>query len=130
MNIEKALKETTDLTPKEFIEKAVEGGYNMHPNNAKITNLKIGEVKKDNAFGNTTLIEVSFTNESGISLRHWQRLSNILLDPLSWEAVGKAMGWEEDLLYTIIRKGSEISKISWKQKMHQFIDNLIKQNND
>lgn len=47
-------------------------------------------------------------------------LSNILLDPQFWSALGKARGWEEGLDRDIFRLPIE----AWKLKWHRFIDHL------
>jgi hypothetical protein len=99
MNIEEALKQITGLTPKEYIEKAIEGGFKPEKLNH--------EFEWD---------DTGTTDNYQIDLKH------TLIDPSSWKAVGKAMGWQSDIDVRLFTE--------WKDKMHQFIDNLIEQDDE
>lgn len=44
----------------------------------------------------------------------------LLLDPLFWQALGKAEGWNKDKTF----EGDGITLISWKREWHKFIDHL------
>jgi len=70
MNIEKALKESTDLTPKEFIEKAIEGGWNrqcqdaefsirMYNNNNNCNIIEKGELDENTFFNRGVYLKYS-----------------------------------------------------------------------
>lgn len=43
-------------------------------------------------------------------------LSQVWLDPLFWQALGKSLGWDEDI--------SEGNNPEWQAYWHQFIDHL------
>lgn len=55
--------------------------------------------------------------------------SIIILDPLFWQALGKAEGWDEFAGFSIYylstwKKKTEVSMKRWKWEMHKFIDHL------
>lgn len=89
---------------KNAIEKAIEGGYE-------------GLTQKDLDTKNY----------------QWDFPANVFLDPLFWQALGKALGWEEDYEYTSygysIKPGDsatlEIRGPGWIHNMHRFLDALI-----
>lgn len=70
------------MTPKQFIEKAIEGGW-------KARGVEIG-------------------GEDGWksleSMMNFVQIEEILLDPLAWSAVGKVEGWSDDGLITGINR--------------------------
>lgn len=47
-------------------------------------------------------------------------LCQILLDPLFWQSLGKAMGWEDVELW----KQNKASLFDWNYQWHRFIDHL------
>lgn len=61
----------------------------------------------------------------------WQYDVKVFLDPLFWQALGKAEGWEEKTYYEIncqarnYQTYEETSEITWKLQMHCLIDHLI-----
>jgi len=65
------------MTIKEFIEKAIEGGWKEFLDFSFLYNI-----------GNTVTLEYGKTKETVEKLLH-----EILLDPNAWEAVGKSLGW-------------------------------------
>lgn len=91
------------MTPKQFIEKAIEGGFMENPN-WSFKNEDQGIVIKRSKDGAITSI---------ISIEQ------LLLNPLAWQAVGKVEGWKNTSDYMDTPK----SKAYW-YKMHDIIDAL------
>ena len=89
------------MTIKQFIEKAIEGGWDK--GRAKVVDLDMRDGYE--GLGNSM-----------------QSTDRMLLDPKSWEAVGKVEGWggigTADIPQSVSSEG-------WKTKMHQMIDHLI-----
>lgn len=85
------------MTPKQFIQKAIEGGYEPTHWNGML---------------------ISLPNFEG-GFESWiaDNCHKILLDPLSWQAVGKVEGWN-DWNYL----GFEMSRC--EAEMHRMIDAL------
>ncbi len=71
------------MTPKEFIEKAIEGGLKEYKG-CKFNGIKI--LSGD-------LIDLVNSYEGGRST-HTISIQELLLYPKTWRAVGKAMGWK------------------------------------
>lgn len=92
---------------KEAIQKAIEGGYKL-PND---TDYSASYVKIKNVRGRTT--DFVF-GQFGSQCLGTIPTADILLDPLFWQALGKAMGWE-------FRSDH---KEPWKKEWHRFIDHL------
>lgn len=110
-NIETALQKTVGFGVKEFIEKAIEGGWKKGYPNFK--------VEKVNDCG----LWLDCKGLLGDFKFHYVR-EEILLDPLAWQAVGKVEGWKEDK-YT--RYDHFDNMPEYKEKMHRFVDNLCQQ---
>jgi len=70
------------MKTKEFIEKAIEGGWRTNHRYA-LTFLKVG---KKNAY---------FTITHTLTGKVAVPVPEILLDPLAWQAVGKVEGWKK-----------------------------------
>lgn len=87
---------------KDAINKAIEGGFH----NVKIFNryLPASNIKKQ-------------IKESGF-------IHAILLDPLFWQALGKAEGWKKCTMYSF-STGKVYSEHEWQFNMHRFIDHII-----
>lgn len=111
------------MTPKQFIEKAIEGGW--IPNQIK-GQMNYGWNWKETPFG--PRLEL-WDDVGGV---YFLNTDNMLLDPLAWQAVGKVEGWG-------ISIGMEESKqipntdhytfkikerFMWKENMHRMIDAL------
>lgn len=76
-------------------------------------------------------MQFHFSTSSSIST------SEILLDPLFWQALGKGLGWKEDAKATESYRGKEVlgpghfggGEIyllgEWAKQMHRFINHLI-----
>jgi len=110
------------MTIKTFIEKAIEGAWRYK----YAGNL----VSVDDING---LVEFMTPHETTFEIH----ISQILLDPLAWQAVGKVEGWYEE---RVICRGSiacekgvderhnpcvwETRQAKWKQEMHRMIDAL------
>jgi len=47
-----------------------------------------------------------------------------LLDPLFWQALGKAMGWETRITFYNSFIGGKENNDPWRLEMHRFIDHL------
>jgi len=88
------------MTIKQFIEKAVEGGYLKRPD-LVVSVDRTGYTRK-NTEGNETFMPID----------------SILLDPLAWQAVGKVEGWDN---YCSCKKGECTAYIGI---MHRMIDAL------
>ena len=91
------------MTTKEFIEKAIEGGWKP-------------------IYSNFTFVEHSepwingYLREKGIE--------KAILDPKAWEAVGKVEMWEHKKINGLIDWATH-NKMPYSTKMHQMIDALI-----
>lgn len=124
MNIEKALEKVTGLTPKQFVEKAIDGGYGW---------------KQFNVGGWGYLLETPF-------------LQAVLLDKNAWIAVGKVEGYvsKSHLIENGYHKGKKLTtnlydwccglcgkekckcdgsfpQPIWQYKQYRFIDTLNKE---
>ena len=103
------------MTPEQFVEKAIEGGWKEFLDFSFLYNI-----------GNTVTLEYGKTKETVEKLLH-----EILLDPNAWEAVGKSLGWEKELFElqgnSIFDsfEGNEVFKQKYFVEMHQMIDHLI-----
>ncbi len=62
--------------------------------------------------------EICYQNKEGGTDTFVQSVESIFLDPLFWQALGKARGWDDNLLRR------EYSRIAWRDAMHRFIDHL------
>ncbi len=114
------------MTLEEFIEAAIEGGWNPHPV------MQTFEYKDDD--GDTAFFVML---RGSLEVSHYSiHLNDIYLDPNAWRAVGKVKGWTMLKTYTIDdlkdktvwfkKKGdSSIMYIdSWENHMHSMIDAL------
>ena len=99
------------MKTKEYIEKAIEGGYES---------------------GIITIMDLPDLHEGILP----KILNSFILDPKAWEAVGSVEGWEQwrcqcgfyyDMQGMIICPDCNKSgaKKSWKQNMQEMIDALI-----
>lgn len=96
---------------KEAIQKAIEGGWGKEQFSASHLNLRVVN-----------------TEEGSIDMP----LDCVFLDPLFWQALGKAMGWEGKVQEVIdtrtenprFQVGGWVNKGDWKTEWHRFIDHL------
>ena len=96
------------MTIKQFIEKAIEGGWE-----SKISHGKDFSVGLDG--------EIFYTNLNENRVRTFG-VGEILLDPKAWEAVGKVEFWGD----TVEAKSGQAYKTrDYKEKMHRMIDALV-----
>lgn len=86
---------------KNAIEKAIEGGWMLDTPNVQMANE-----------GRAWL----FTETDGIKEKILHS-GDILISPLFWQALGKAMGWDEEYDY-------ENKREAWIGYWHRFIDHL------
>ncbi len=86
------------MTIKQFIEKAIEGGW--------------GEFTAKSAAKND-YIEWCIKN-----------IERALLDPDAWKAVGKVEGWDDGECNDETYKNAPIGMFMWTWKMHQMTDAL------
>ncbi len=98
------------------IEKAVEGGYEVLPKRAEFRSV---EIDHDRWF-------LNFYDLEGMQSDHFTfTVGGTLLDPLFWQALGKAMRWQEKTDRLI---GTEIGFsppcLTWAYQWHRFIDCL------
>ena len=107
-NIEKALQKVLGFGPKEFIKKAIEGGW------------------KDNL--PNKYYEYSY--EAVLTRNHGLfHLTNIiLLEPSAWQAVGKVEGWKPVCMNHWEVDGCLAgAQTGWLYNMHETIDALAEQ---
>lgn len=88
------------MTTKEFIEKAIVGGWKQKPY------MNIVRGLHDNVF------EI-------------KDVALVFLDPKAWEAVGKVIGWSKESFELDGRVIEMEFDEHWKNKMHAMIDALI-----
>lgn len=99
---------------KEVIEKAIEGGWKPSKtgvHNEPMYSIGLGIVMYRNLNGRDT--QISF--------------GEILIDPLFWQALSKAMGWSEKINYgeiSIYEFKFPMVTIGWLYQWHRFIDVL------
>ena len=104
---------------EEFIQKAIEGGWNLSPRYIEALH-KINKIPR---YMSRTAYEEKKWEEIVIS--YMQRVA--LIDPIAWQAVGKVEGWKlhdsrwEDGLCTDCYK-EETHQADWLVKMHRMID--------
>jgi len=97
---------------KDFIEKAIAGGWNHRIQNATIQRVDAD----DHSF------HVHFwDNEGNQSDMFSYSLHALLLDPLAWQAVGKVEGWPTGFPDP---KNQYSRGMSWKINMYRMIDHL------
>lgn len=103
------------MTIQQAIEKAVEGGYHR----GQIGTSPIVEINCDFAITETK------------GERNHYGLAWVWLDPLFWQSLGKAMGWEEtshlEYPYCWYYKGiyrRNLWGTEWEYNQHRFIDHL------
>ncbi len=102
------------------ILKAIEGGY------------KEGCEPVFNVIDNTPGINWSIHNRPTLSERLWS--SDILLDPLFWQALGKAEGWGDkkikihctSSMKDVGSVGETFERFVWENMWHHLIDHLAK----
>lgn len=129
MTIEQSFKATTGLSIQEGIEKAIEGGYEPF----------LTVCAEDVSL---SIVVGELVGEAKMGMPYRRNLSSIFLDPLFWQSLGKAMGWEvvaengyneEKLIrsYRGYSKGygekmwkSALKKEAWNYQWHRFIDKL------
>jgi len=109
------------MTIKEFIKKAIEGGY-LKEKNPKL-------------FGGLEILSGEETDNWSIGWKNKEENCNdgmgihkLVLDPKAWEAVGKVDGWKKiDTVICGIKKVEiETNENGYEQRMHEMIDHLIK----
>ena len=106
---------------KQAIEKAIEGGYEP------FKTFKMEEARDVEFIGDDMSVYVPrFTNVAHASI------NRILLDPLFWQALGKAMGWEDgdSRAYWTREDSHKVVLLDrWQNEMHSFIDHLASNGN-
>lgn len=103
-NLNKALQDTVGFGVEEFIKKALAGGWYPVIFITKPMKARTGEITI-----NGEEYEFILPNNGGVS---------IFLDPNAWKAVGVIESWEN-------LEGNGEYPV-FRDKIHQFIDNLIK----
>jgi len=94
---------------KEAIQKAIEGGWKYQCNPRCDYTVRERDVKVYTNDPDDTKLYVKF-----IEIRE---------DPLFWQALGKAMGWEQEVENEFGEKELRGSR-NWTIKWHRFIDHL------
>lgn len=152
MNIEQALQKVLGFGVKEFIEKAIEGGYfpkGMYGTRANY--LKRFELLAPAREQVNFILRDDGDQPPLESLSILRSYSDVLLDPLAWQAVGRVEGWErvcsdcgeeakenEKMLVgeseytgTVCGCGFDVQNLSiqerWIYNIHRFIDALAEQ---
>lgn len=106
---------------KQFIEKAIEGGWKPFPDERVHKKVEIEDVGIHG-------FNAIFTTKVNV-----RRLAffQIILSPLAWQAVGKVEGWKRNAIiqwYDSFPNQKEREKYrgieSWKFQMHRMIDAL------
>ncbi len=115
---------------QDAIEKAIEGGYEPFFS-AKYNELQIKEAMIN---GGDFMVDV------GLGMPYRRDINSILLDPLFWQALGKAEGWHNEE-WTTCRNGCQVDgqgegchhdlnreghyrKPFWHYQWRKFIDHL------
>jgi len=93
---------------KEFIEKAIEGGWNKYEPTSGIKNISFD--RKDKTF--------MLCDKDNHKCTDPYSYAELVLDPKSWEAVGKVEGWNK-------YDEKEYFAPEYRNKMHQMIDHLV-----
>jgi hypothetical protein len=98
-----------------FIEDAIAGGFAKDT----VLGMRVTEVNGDNVL----------LREDAVTLT--LRISQILLQPLAWQAVGKTRGWtaEFEIATGLVIEGRDTVMSGeivpkWRYEMHRFIDHL------
>lgn len=90
---------------EEAIKLAIEGGYNCYEKNC------------------SRHVNTDGTINRGVQLDHiLANLEATFLDPLFWQSLGKAMGWEDGISEKDWNLGK--GRMDWKKCWHRFIDKL------
>ena len=101
------------MSIEEFIEKAIKGGW------------KAGEQVNIQTYATKT---PSVSIGDPTDPKEFMQTATILLDPLTWQAVGKVEGWNSHTEYgvdTLTTQQEEIAEMpTWKLYMHRLIDAL------
>ncbi len=108
------------MTTKTFIEKAVEGGWNEH------LGIELIELLPSVFEGTEARFHVEIEGEDDTLLI---AVSDVLLETLAWQAVGKVEGWDlcdcpdsqPSYFHTDYCSGRK-----WLTRMHRMIDHLAK----
>lgn len=96
------------MTIKEFISAAIEGGWD-----------------------NTRVSSIWFRQDTGemiLNLFTRADLSQLLLDPEAWKAVGRSKGWKQGYAPDLECKEYEMAE-EWQFKMYMMLSELIKGKN-
>lgn len=113
------------MTTKQFIEKAIEGGWD-------IDGIDVSDyvLEEDGSF----FFNIDTKNNDGIR----SHLGLILLDPKAWQAVGKVEGWGIETVYSLPKDtfrlygvcgtrqepSVDVVQKTYIRKMHRMIDAL------
>lgn len=105
------------MTIKDFISKAIEGGYDIHE---KLIHLGCKRID------GYTITKDYVTVRTGSSTIRRFHFECFMLDPKAWEALGKVEGWNQEIflplspVHTLGEKRPE-----WQFKMKWFVTHLI-----
>lgn len=103
------------MTIKQFIEKAIEGGWKPIP---ELRDDVTKDFKFESIDMDTGLLKLRRSIE-------WIKVNvyAALLDPLAWQAVGKVEGWRPEILWD---EGGVRYRAEWQDNMLRMTEALIK----
>lgn len=99
------------MTLNEAIEKAIKGGYNAFEWYDSIERIENPKELYGGVWG--------YDKEGS---GHHIALSEILINPLFWQSLGKAMGVKNNMIGSCDGCGADLG--GWKYQQHRFIDHL------
>ena len=105
------------MIPRNIILLAIEGGWRLAPY-YKGKTLTQEDIKR--------IADYFVDRNNTGALKSWQETA---LDPLFWQALGRALGWHHDYHVVYGQKVYEGHIGEWKSKAHEFYD-LILTNGD
>jgi len=112
---------------QQFIEDAIEGGWTVqrsyYASPVKFLRLKhFNDQYTTIEIDDTTMVENEGV-EAEVQVTTTHQTCSILLDPLTWQAVGKTRGWRPDYK-DIDAFGRERIMSETRTRLHAFIDHL------
>lgn len=105
------------MTTKEFIEKAIEGGWRWKYFPGDEHKFRIGDEMKDKS----GVVGIWEKSQSSFHIS----IQDLMLDPKAWQAVGKVEGWDwEGITQQLGAYEANRKMPAWQYQMHRMIDAL------